>query len=170
MPTPPLPWVPSYISKDSSLYLHFLFSFFKHLFIFNCRIITLQYCVDFRHTSAWISCRYTYVTSLPPPIPSHCHRALDFSLRHTENPHWLSILHMVMYMFHCYFLNSFHPLLPPLFFMFPSPLLACSWVPQWLFPLKASFRVGCWLALYVCVQMTPRFGSPGHGGGLLPSV
>ena len=33
VPTPPLPRVPSCISEDSSLYLHFLFSFLKNVFI-----------------------------------------------------------------------------------------------------------------------------------------
>ena len=33
-------------------------------FIFNWRIIALQDCVGFCHTSAWISHRYTYVPSL----------------------------------------------------------------------------------------------------------
>ena len=48
--------------------------FFKKI-ICNWRIIALQYCVGFCHTSAWISHRYTYVPSLlnfPPiflPIP-----------------------------------------------------------------------------------------------------
>ena len=43
-------------------------------FIFNWRIIALQYCVGFCHTSTWISHRYTYVpswTPLPPPTPFH---------------------------------------------------------------------------------------------------
>ena len=50
-------------------------SLFKNLFIFNLRIIALQYCVGFHHTSIWISHRYTSVPSLlnlPPisyPIP-----------------------------------------------------------------------------------------------------
>ena len=40
-------------------------SFFsKYLFIFSWRTIDLQYCVDFCHTSRWISRRYTYVPSL----------------------------------------------------------------------------------------------------------
>ena len=47
----------------------------KHLFIFNSRTIILQCCVDFCHTSTWMSHRYTYVPSLlnlPPtshPFP-----------------------------------------------------------------------------------------------------
>ena len=40
-------------------------NFFNFYFIFNWRIITLQYCDSFCHTSTWISHRYTYVSSLP---------------------------------------------------------------------------------------------------------
>ena len=36
------------------------------------------------------------------------------SLCYTSNFHWLSILHMVMYMIPCYSLNSSHPLIPSL--------------------------------------------------------
>ena len=44
-------------------------------FLFNWRIIALQYCVCFYHTSTWVSCMHAYVPSLlnfPPtshPIP-----------------------------------------------------------------------------------------------------
>ena len=44
-------------------------TFFKSIFIFNWRIIALQYCVGFCHTSAGISHRYMYVPfflNLPP--------------------------------------------------------------------------------------------------------
>ena len=52
---------------------------------------------------------------LPPfPTPLGCHRAPDlYSLHHTANPHWLSILHTVMYRFPCYSPSSSNPLLPP---------------------------------------------------------
>jgi len=57
-------------------------------------------------------------TSLPlptHPTPLGCHRALALgSLCYTLNFHWLSILHMVIYMFQCYSLISSCPLLPPL--------------------------------------------------------
>ena len=46
--------------------------FFK--FIFNWRIIALQYCVGFCHTSTWISHRYTYIPSLLN-FPSHVHNS-----------------------------------------------------------------------------------------------
>ena len=36
----------------------------------------------------------------------------EISLHHTEDSHWLSILHMVMHRFQCYCLNLSHPLLP----------------------------------------------------------
>ena len=63
--------------------LHPPFFFFK-LFICNWRIIALQYCVGFCHTSAWIRHRYTHApsilnlpaTSHPHPTPPGCHRAL----------------------------------------------------------------------------------------------
>ena len=94
------------------------------LFTFNWRI-ALQCCIGFCHTSTWISHKYTYVPSLlilwssfPLPTPSHpsrLYRAPDLSsLWYTVNFHWLSVLHVVMYIFLCYYLNSSHPLLPPL--------------------------------------------------------
>ena len=61
------------------VFLHrfYVFCFFN-LFIFNGRIIALQYWVGFCHTSTWISHRYTYVRSLLslPPSPSHPSRLL----------------------------------------------------------------------------------------------
>jgi len=55
-------------------------------FIFNWRIIVVQYCAGFCHILTWISHKYTYVphswTSLPPPTPPHplgCHRTPNLS-------------------------------------------------------------------------------------------
>ena len=49
-----------------------LFLIFKRLFIFNWRIIALQCCVGFCHSTTWISHRYTYVLSfLNLPSTSH---------------------------------------------------------------------------------------------------
>ena len=48
--------------------------FFFKLFIFNWRIIALQYCVGFSHETIWINHRYMYVTSLlnlPPTSHSN---------------------------------------------------------------------------------------------------
>ena len=91
-------------------------------FIFNWRIIALQYCWFLPYIS--LNQPWVYVCPLPfePPFylphyptPLGCHRALDLSsLLHTANSHWLSVLYMVMYMFQCYSLNSSHPLLAPL--------------------------------------------------------
>ena len=53
--------------------------FFKNLFIFNWRIIALQCCVGFCHTSAWSRHWYTNVLSLLKPLPHltplGCHKA-----------------------------------------------------------------------------------------------
>ena len=50
----------------------------------------------------------------PPPIPLGCPRALALgALLHASNLHWSSTLHMVIYMFQCYFLISSHPRLLP---------------------------------------------------------
>ena len=55
-------------------------------------------------------------TSLPTPTSSHPSRLSQSpgfnSLHHTANFHWLSILHMVVYMFPWYFLHLSHPLIP----------------------------------------------------------
>ena len=44
--------------------------FFKNLFVFNWRIIALQYCVGVCHTSTRVSHRYAYVPSLLSLPPS----------------------------------------------------------------------------------------------------
>ena len=72
---------------------------------FNWRIITLQYCEGFSHTSTWIIHRHTCIPSLPnflhlppQPAPPGHHRALVLgSLHHISNFQELSILHMVIY-------------------------------------------------------------------------
>ena len=61
-------------------------------FIFNWRIIALQYGVGFCQTPTWISHRYMSPpswTSIPPPTSSHPSRLLlSPSLSHTANSHW----------------------------------------------------------------------------------
>ena len=70
---------------------------------------------------------------LPPhTIPLGCPRAPTLgTLLHALNLHWSSILHMVIYIFQCYSLKSFHPCLLPesksLFFTSVSLLLPCIW-------------------------------------------
>ena len=103
----------------------------KIYFIFNWRVIAIQYCDGFCHTSTWVSHRYISLpswTSLLPPSPPQPSRlsqstSLGFPASYSKLP-WLSVLHMVTYMFQCYSLKSSHPLLSPLCPKF-CPLCAC---------------------------------------------
>ena len=68
----------------------------------------------------------SWTSLLPPPHPSPpaCHRAPALCTPcYTSNSHWLSVLHMLMYMFWCHSLNSSYPLLPPLWPQVCSPYL-----------------------------------------------
>ena len=57
-----------------------------------------------------------------PSHPSRLSQSMHFSsLSQTANSHWLSILHMVIYMFPYYSLHLSHPLPPP-----PSVSKVCS--------------------------------------------
>ena len=106
----------------------------------NWRIMALQFCVGFCHTSTWVSHRYTYVASLlnPPASPSHPPRLPQSTrlslLPHIANSHWLSILRRVPWglrwsrigcMFHCYCFGSSLRLW--ICFCF----LRCSWCSFW---------------------------------------
>ena len=79
-----------------------------------------------------------YICPLPlePLSSSHplqCHRALNLSsLRHTANPHWLSILHMVIFMSQCYppDFSPFSTVSTSLFTMLMLPLLPSIQVHQ----------------------------------------
>ena len=110
--------------QDLSWPLFRLWDLFYFLFIFNWRIIALQYCSGFCHISTWTSHAYTISpaswTSLPPSSLSNPSRLSQspglMSLSHIANSHWLAILHIVVYVFPCYSLHcptlSFHhPLL-----------------------------------------------------------
>ena len=107
---------------------HFFLNF---LFLFKWRIISLQYCVGFCHTSHESAIgRHMSIpswTSLLPPTPFHPSRLSQSpgfsSLSHTANFHWLSILHMVVYvsMLPSHLL---HPH-PSSFFLFC--LFGCAW-------------------------------------------
>ena len=99
----------------------FVMDFLKLINLFNWRLITLQYCSGFCHTLIWISHGCTCVphpehpTYLPPhPIPQDCPNTPALSaLFHASNLDWLSISHMIIYMFQCYSLKSSHPHLLP---------------------------------------------------------
>ena len=84
---------------------------------FNWRLITLQYCGGFSIHSQ-LSAMGVHVSSilntpshLPPhPIPQgHPSAPALSTLSHASNLDWRSISHMVIYMFQCYSLKSFHP-------------------------------------------------------------
>ena len=128
------------LSLTLSYFLFWFMFICLNLFIFNWRIIALQYCVGFCHTSRWVSHRYTYVpslwvgdiwtyiwTSLLPPTPSHSSRLSQStslsSLPHAANPHWLSVLLTVMYMFPCCSLHSSPLPFSPCVHKSASPLL-----------------------------------------------
>ena len=101
--------------------------FFKN-FIFNWRVIALQCCVGFCHTSTWIRHRHTYVLSLlnvprtshhipPHPTPFYWARVSQstwFELLALYSKFTLAVLHMVIHMFKCYSVCASHPLLPSL--------------------------------------------------------
>ena len=126
------------LEKGTTTHSNILFFFFCNLFIFNWKIIAVQYWFDFCHTPIWISHRCTYGPSLLSLPPTLCHpsRLLQSpslsSLNLPANFHWLSILRMVMYMLLCCSFHSSHLLLPPhsssihLFSMSASPLLPCK--------------------------------------------
>ena len=91
----------------------------KKVFIyFNWKIIALQCWVSFLLYNEWTVCIHILPpswVSLPPSPPSYpsglSQSTRLSSLHDTANSHWLSILHMVMYMVQCYSLNLSHPLL-----------------------------------------------------------
>ena len=124
------------------------------LFIyFNWRLITLQYCGGFCHTFTWISHGCTCVPHPDPPshlpphlIPQdHLSAPALSTLSHALNLDWWSISHMIIYMFQCYSLKSFHPLFLP-----QSPKV-CS-VHLCLFCCLA-YRVIITIFLNICISM-----------------
>ena len=118
--------------------LHSPNSYVYHVFFlfiyFSWRLITLQYCTGFCHTSIWISHGFTCVphpepTSHLPPhtIPLRHPRApVSSILYHASNLDWLFISHMILYMFQCHPPKSSHP--RPL----PQSPKHCS-IHPWLF-------------------------------------
>ena len=103
-----------------SAYFHdSLWPFF--FFFFNWRLTTLQYCGGFCHTFTWISHGCTCVPHpdppycLPPhPIPQgHPSAPALSTLSYASYLDWRSISHMIIYIFQCCSLKSFHPRLLP---------------------------------------------------------
>ena len=109
---------------------------FLNCFIFNWKTIG--------YNTVLVSTIYQYESAIgiywsPPswpsfplhPMPLGCHRALGLSsVHHKTNSHWLSILHMVMYMLQCH--SQFAPPSPSptvstsLFSVSSSPLRPCK--------------------------------------------
>ena len=115
-------------------------TFFKNLFIFTWRIISLQYCIALSHTSTWISHRYVHIymsfsswTSLPPPTWSHPPRSSwnpQFKYPESYNKFTLAIYFsygsMYAFMLLCLLIAASpfsYPITIPLFSMSVSPLL-----------------------------------------------
>ena len=95
-------------------------AFLKNHFVFCWKIIVLLN-FAFCQTSTWISHKYTYIPSFlkfPPPSPSHPSRVIQSCclsfLRYIANSHWLSILHMIMWVFMLLFpyISPSYPLSP----------------------------------------------------------
>ena len=90
--------------------------FFFSLFIFSWRIVALQCCVGFCHTSTWISHRYTYIPSLlslssTPSQPSRLSQSTGLSsLCCIQQLPCSCVWHMVIHIFQCYSLKMSHPL------------------------------------------------------------
>ena len=117
------PWLPDTcvfkISKFIIIFFLLNIIFFPFIFI-SWRIITLQYCSGFCHTLTWISRGFTYVPhpALPPlPSPSHPSESSQFTspeqLSHASNLGWSSVSRLIVYLFQCYSLRTFHPRLLP---------------------------------------------------------
>ena len=105
-------------------FIHFPFDYppphtllFVFLIYFNPKLITLHYCGDFCHTFTWISHGCTCVPHPDPPSHLPPHPVLQghpsapalSTLTHALNLDWWSVSHMIIYMFQCYSLKSFHP-------------------------------------------------------------
>ena len=122
------------------------FVFFFFFFTFNWKIIALQCCVGFCHTTMWISCKYTCILSLilcpilPPPPPSHPSRSsqstvLSF-LYYTAASLWISA-HTRQCICQCYSLSS-SPFSIPLC-VHKSGLYTCVSPPAWQIDSSVPF-------------------------------
>ena len=97
---------------------------------------------------------WTSPHSPPYPTPLGCHRAPGWTpSAQSAASHWLSILHMIVYICQCYLLNSFHPFLPPL--CSKSVLYVCISIPA----LQIGSSVPLFYILYICVNIWNLFFS-----------
>ena len=101
-------------SKNEDFKKIFYWHSFLFFFIFNWRIVTILFVsAILQHGSAvGIHMSSPSWTSLPPPTPSDSSILSQSpglsSLSHTVNPHWRSILHMLLYVS-----MLLSPLVPP---------------------------------------------------------
>ena len=95
-------------------------------------------------------------TLLPPPHPPDPSRLSQSAgvLGHTSDLHWLSILHMVIYMSQCSSLKSSHPLLLPL------SLQVCSLHEFFTFLLFKSASLWCFITAAIADEQTGLDRSP----------
>ena len=100
------------------MYIHTYFSTLKIYFIWRLTIV--QYFGGFCHTFTWISHGVHVFPSWPSHLPPHPiaqgHPSAPTlsTLSHASNLDWWSISHMIICIFQCYSLKSFHPCLLPL--------------------------------------------------------
>ena len=88
-------------------------SYVSSIYFFDWRMIALQYCDSFCHTSAWISHRYTYVPSLlnlPPashvlPLWVVREHPIELPASYSKLPVAICLCVLIC-MFPCYSLNS----------------------------------------------------------------
>ena len=124
-------------------------------FIFNWRIIALQYFVGFCHTTTCISHEYMCPLS-PEPSPSHPSRLSQSTKLSSLCPYSsfsLTVLHMVAYTCQCYSLNSSHALLPLL--CPKSVFCVCTSIPA----LHICSSVPFFQIPYICVNIQNLFFS-----------
>ena len=77
--------------------------------------VVLVSAIYHRESAIGVRMSTTFWTSLPSPIPPHRCRLSQSWVKlpaAASHSHWLSVLHMVIYMFPCCFRSSSHPLLP----------------------------------------------------------
>ena len=99
-------------SRLTSPVLEFHISEITQFFVSGLLLLGIMF-LRFSYT---VVCIVVPPSQLPPqPTPLGCPGAPVLgSLCHTVNSHWLSNLHMIIYLFHCYSFKQSHLLSPPL--------------------------------------------------------